>query len=47
MAALTTLVPLWRLPAERRESIVGALKAAGRTLSELVSWIPAFSVRRS
>jgi IclR family acetate operon transcriptional repressor len=46
LAALTTLVPLSRATTERRESIVTELQAAGRKLSELASWIPAFSFRR-
>ena len=46
LAALTTLVPLSRATAERRESIVVELQAAGRKLSELAAWIPAFSFRR-
>lgn len=46
LAALTTLVPLSRVSPERHESILRTLQDAGRTLSELVSWIPAFSVRR-
>ena len=43
LAALTTLVPLSRVSAERREAIVSALQAAGQTLSELACWIPAFA----
>lgn len=46
LAALTTLVPLSRATTERRESIVSELQAAGRKLSELAAWIPAFSFRR-
>ena len=45
LAALTTLVPLSRVSPERREAIVVALQTAGRTLSELASWIPAFASR--
>jgi DNA-binding IclR family transcriptional regulator len=47
LAALTTLVPLSRVSPERRESIVSALQSAARALSELVSWVPAFSIRRT
>jgi DNA-binding IclR family transcriptional regulator len=47
LAALTTLVPLSRVSPDRRESIISALLGAARTLSELVSWVPAFSIRRS
>jgi IclR family acetate operon transcriptional repressor len=47
LAALTTLVPLSRVSPERRESIVDALQTAARSLSELVSWAPAFSIQRS
>ena len=47
LAALTTLVPLSRVSPERRESILGELQAAGRRLSELVSWIHAFSFRHA
>jgi DNA-binding IclR family transcriptional regulator len=46
LAALTTLVPLSRATSERRELIVTELQAAGRKLSELAAWIPAFSFRR-
>jgi DNA-binding IclR family transcriptional regulator len=47
LAALTTLVPLSRATSERRESIVVELQAAGRKLSELAAWIPAFGFRQS
>jgi DNA-binding IclR family transcriptional regulator len=46
LAALTTLVPLSRATSERRAAIVDGLQAAGRKLSELAAWIPAFSFRR-
>jgi DNA-binding IclR family transcriptional regulator len=46
LASLTTLVPLSRVTPERRDAIVTELRAAGRKLSELASWIPAFSYRR-
>ena len=46
LAALTTLVPLSRATTERREVILVELQAAGRKLSELAAWIPAFSFRR-
>jgi DNA-binding IclR family transcriptional regulator len=45
LAALTTLVPLSRATLRRHESIIAELRAAGRKLSELASWIPAFSFR--
>jgi DNA-binding IclR family transcriptional regulator len=46
LAALTTLVPLSRVTTERHAPIVSGLQVAGRKLSELASWIPAFSFRR-
>lgn len=46
LAALTTCIPVSRVSPERREAILRDLQAAGRTLSELVSWVPAFGVRR-
>lgn len=46
LAALTTLVPLSRATTERRAAIVSELQASGLKLSELASWIPAFSYRR-
>ena len=46
LAALTTLVPLSRATTERHDAIVNELQVAGRKLSELASWIPAFSYRR-
>lgn len=45
LAALTTCVPTSRITAERRERIVVDLVEAGRRLSELVAWLPAFDVR--
>jgi DNA-binding IclR family transcriptional regulator len=45
LAALTTLVPVSRVSGERREAILAALHRAGTELSELVSWLPAFSAR--
>jgi DNA-binding IclR family transcriptional regulator len=43
LAALTTLVPVSRITAERRELIVGDLLKLGAELSELVGWLPSFS----
>lgn len=45
LAALTTCIPVSRLTPERRELVLRDLQAEGRKLSELASWIPAFSVR--
>jgi DNA-binding IclR family transcriptional regulator len=45
LAALTVCVPTSRLTPERRERIVADLADAGRRLSELVSWLPAVTVR--
>jgi DNA-binding IclR family transcriptional regulator len=46
LAALTTLVPISRMSAERRAVIVADLQQLGARLSELVSWLPAFASRR-
>ena len=46
LAALTVCVPISRLaPPERRERIVADLVDAGARLSELVGWLPAFTIR--
>jgi len=47
IAALTTLLPVCRLDENRRERIVADLRAAGVHLSDLISWLPSFSARRS
>ncbi len=47
LAALTACIPVSRVSPERREQILTDLQSAGRTLSELASWIPAFSARRA
>jgi DNA-binding IclR family transcriptional regulator len=44
LAALTVCVPTSRMSPERRGAIVADLKAAGARLSELVHWVPAFTV---
>ena len=44
LAALTMFVPTSRMSPERREAIVSDLKVAGAQLSELVRWLPAFTV---
>lgn len=47
LAAFTTLVPLSRVSRpERRDAILAGLHDVGRKLSELVSWLPSYSVRR-
>jgi DNA-binding IclR family transcriptional regulator len=46
LAALTALVPVCRMTAERRETIVEDLRRLGAELSGLVHWLPAFSSRR-
>jgi DNA-binding IclR family transcriptional regulator len=45
IAALTICVPTSRLTGERRERILVDLRGAGLTLSEYVSWLPAFNMR--
>jgi DNA-binding IclR family transcriptional regulator len=45
LAALTALVPLSRLTAERQRRIVGDLVRLGGELSSLVHWLPSFSAR--
>ena len=47
IAALTTCVPVCRLDDERRARIVSDLRTAGSHLSDLISWLPSFSARRS
>jgi DNA-binding IclR family transcriptional regulator len=44
LAALTMCVPTSRMTPERRETIVRDLLAAGERFSELVRWLPAFTV---
>jgi DNA-binding IclR family transcriptional regulator len=44
LAALTICVPTSRMPPGRREAIIADLKAAGERLSDLVRWLPAFTV---
>jgi DNA-binding IclR family transcriptional regulator len=46
LAALTTVVPVSRATSERRERILRDLVVAGRRLSDLVAWLPAFTARR-
>jgi DNA-binding IclR family transcriptional regulator len=45
LAALTVCVPTSRVTPERRERLLADLLSAGRRLSELVAWLPAFDVR--
>lgn len=45
LAALTALIPISRITPERRELVVADLRALGKTLSELVHWLPSFSSR--
>jgi IclR family transcriptional regulator, KDG regulon repressor len=44
LAALTVCVPTSRMTPERREILLADLRAAGARLSELVHWLPAFTV---
>ena len=44
LAALTVLVPTSRMSPARRERILADLIAAGERFSELVRWLPAFTV---
>lgn len=44
IAALTVVVPTSRMSPERRAIVVEDLRAAGERLSELVRWLPAFTV---
>lgn len=44
LAALTLCVPTSRMSPERGQALLADLRAAGETLSELVSWLPAFTV---
>jgi DNA-binding IclR family transcriptional regulator len=46
LAALTTCIPTSRMTEERRDAMLDDLRAEGRTLSELVEWLPAFNARR-
>jgi DNA-binding IclR family transcriptional regulator len=46
LAALTTCVPVSRIPPERKERIVDDLVSLGAALSESVRWLPSFSSRR-
>jgi IclR family KDG regulon transcriptional repressor len=41
LAALTTCIPVCRIDRERRQAVLADLQAAGRQLSDLVSWLPA------
>ncbi len=43
LAALTTCIPTSRMSPERRQAILADLRAAGRTLSELASWLASVS----
>ena len=45
LAALTMCVPTSRMTAQRREIIVADLRAAGERFSQLVGWLPAFTVK--
>lgn len=45
IAALTTCIPTSRITAERHGPLLDDLVAAGRQLSELVSWLPAYDAR--
>lgn len=47
LAALTTLIPRSRVTPERHEAVVACLRKHGVMLSELVSWLPAYSSRTS
>jgi IclR family KDG regulon transcriptional repressor len=44
LAALTVCVPTSRMSPERRAILVSDLRSAGERLSELVGWLPAFTV---
>jgi IclR family transcriptional regulator, blcABC operon repressor len=46
LAALTTCIPTSRLTEDRRQAVVADMLEHGRTLSELVDWLPAFTARR-
>jgi IclR family KDG regulon transcriptional repressor len=45
LAALTMCIPTSRMSPERRDVIVGDLRAEGEEFSGLVGWLPAFTVR--
>lgn len=47
LAALTTCVPVSRMTPARRSVLLDDLQPLGRKLSDLVSWLPSFSSRRS
>ena len=47
LAALTTCVPTSRITPERRDAIIGDLRAAGERLSQFVAWLPTFASRRA
>ncbi len=44
LAALTMCIPTSRMSPARHEQILVDLRAAGERFSELVSWLPAFTV---
>jgi DNA-binding IclR family transcriptional regulator len=44
LAALTVCIPSSRMSAERRDTLLADLRAAGARFSELVHWLPAFTV---
>jgi len=46
LAALTTCIPTSRMSPERRRAILADLRQAGRTLSELASWLSSVSDQR-
>jgi IclR family transcriptional regulator, KDG regulon repressor len=46
IAALTICIPTSRLSLERHRPLLEDLAAAGRRLSELVAWLPAYDARR-
>jgi DNA-binding IclR family transcriptional regulator len=46
IAALTICIPTSRLSLERHPPLLEDLAAAGRRLSELVAWLPAYDARR-
>jgi IclR family transcriptional regulator, KDG regulon repressor len=46
IAALTMCIPTSRLSVERHRPLLEDLASAGRRLSELVTWLPAYDARR-
>jgi IclR family transcriptional regulator, KDG regulon repressor len=46
IAALTTCIPICRITPERQQAMVDDLRSLGRTLSELICWLPSFDSRR-